>query len=381
MLNDLQVAWLLKKVAYFWQPVLSEFTRLVPQTTVLTANWPGFAGGYEQSFRVDVIGQQRLIVLGRSQTSYAPTLMYLSPKVVIPLLRQRPQILFTDGFSLWTLLVLWLKPWLKWRVVIIYDGSAPGVDHRQSRWRLSIRRLITRYTDAFISNSSVSKDYLTQCLKAQEQTIFTTPYLVTDGKSLLTVSQSFDWDLSSWQRPLFLYVGQIIPRKGLRELINACSVLQAQRIHHYCVLMVGDGEQRQELEALTQSNGLSSQIQWLGAVEYGRLGAYLQLADVFVLPTLEDVWGMVIPEAMTFGKPILCSQYAGAAELVINGSNGYCFDPHQPERLAALMQRFIDRPHLIAEMGEQSKAIMSRHTPKKAAQALLKVVMSLDSSS
>jgi glycosyltransferase involved in cell wall biosynthesis len=237
---------------------------------------------------------------------------------------------------------------------------------------------MTRYTDAFITNSSISKDYLTQCLKAQEQTIFTTPYLVTDGKSLLTASQNVEWDFSVWQRPLFLYVGQMIPRKGLRELMSACSVLQAQGIHHYCVLMVGDGEQRQELEALTHTHGLSRQIQWLGAVEYGSLGAYLQLADVFVLPTLEDVWGMVIPEAMAFGKPILCSQYAGAAELVIHGCNGYCFDPYQPERLAALMQRFIDCPHLIADMGQQSKVIMSRHTPEKAAQALLNVVMSLD---
>jgi glycosyltransferase involved in cell wall biosynthesis len=77
---------------------------------------------------------------------------------------------------------------------------------------------------------------------------------------------------------------------------------------------------------------------------------------------------------MMFGKPIICSQWAGASEMVIEGENGYIFDPHQPEQLAQLMSKFIDNPNLIEKMGRKSEEIMSEHTPEAVAQSLAEVV-------
>jgi glycosyltransferase involved in cell wall biosynthesis len=111
-----------------------------------------------------------------------------------------------------------------------------------------------------------------------------------------------------------------------------------------------------------------------GWVEYGRLGAYFQQADVFVFPTFEDVWGMVALEAMVFGKPVLCSKWAGAAEVIVEGENGYIFDPYEPEGLAIAMRRFLDHPELIESMGKQSQQLISQNNPSSAAQFFVEVI-------
>jgi glycosyltransferase involved in cell wall biosynthesis len=82
---------------------------------------------------------------------------------------------------------------------------------------------------------------------------------------------------------------------------------------------------------------------------------------------------MVVLEAMVMGKPILCSKWAGASELVIDGENGYCFDPYETEQLAQLMGRFIDNPELAVRLGDNSQQLMRQYTPEAAAQFLAKV--------
>lgn len=82
---------------------------------------------------------------------------------------------------------------------------------------------------------------------------------------------------------------------------------------------------------------------------------------------------MVVPEAMVFAKPILCSKGAAACELIAEGENGYIFDPHDPSCLAEAMRRFLDNPDLIKSMGERSRELIAQKTPETAAQAYVEV--------
>jgi glycosyltransferase involved in cell wall biosynthesis len=111
----------------------------------------------------------------------------------------------------------------------------------------------------------------------------------------------------------------------------------------------------------------------VGRVPFDRIGTYFHNADVFVLPTLEDTWGVVTLEAMLLGKPILCSSGAGTAELVVSGENGYVFAPENPDKLADLMQLFLDNPALIPAMGARSQQIMEQYTPVAAAQCMASI--------
>ena len=370
---NLRIAWLLPSAFYYWQPAISKLAQLFPQTTVFTGLWQGFAPGFENSFAVEVL-ERKVIQLTRTSTGYGNNFTYLSLNIINRLIRFKPDLIFTSSFGVWTMLALLLKPLAKWRVVIAYEGSSPSVDYRGSAPRLALRRAMVKAADALITNSKAGKAYLIDILKAKESNVFHQPYEVPATTALVgCTKEDKQSNLHQLQRPVFLFVGGIIPRKGLHLLLEACVVLQKQGYRNYTLLVVGDGAQRQELEAFSQTHELADCVKWAGRVNYGNLGAYFNSADVFVLPTLEDTWGVVVLEAMALGKPVLCSKWAGAAEMVIEGENGYLFEPQQPEELAKVMRRFIEQPNLSKSMGDKSQQLMAQHTPEVAAQFLAKV--------
>lgn len=371
--NSTRIAWLVPTAWFYWQPFLSEFTKLFPQTKVFTGRWPGFARGFEDSLSVEVVGQQQIIAMTKVEEGYGSNFTYLSPNIVGHLLKFRPRLIFSSSFGVWTILALFFKFLGGWKVIIAYEGSAPSVDYRNSALRLALRRAMVRFADGCISNSQAGKNYLIEILRSPAEKTFAHPYEVPDAESLLDNTEATGVDFSGWKRPIFLFVGSIIPRKGLSRLLQACVQLKQQGLHDYTVLVVGDGTQRQELEAYANEHQLNDCVQWIGRVEYTRLGDYFRNADIFVLPTLEDTWGLVVLEATIFGKPVLCSTGAGTAELIDDGENGYCFDPRQPNRLADLMGQFIQNPDKIAVMGKQAQQRMAQYTPKAAADFLERV--------
>jgi glycosyltransferase involved in cell wall biosynthesis len=371
MPSNPRIAWLLPVAWFYWQPFLSEFVRLFPQTHIFTALWPGFAQGLEESFSVTQLGKMTFFETTQNSTGYGSGFTYLSPRIVGALLQFRPQVIFADSFRIWTILALLLKPLGGWRVILAYEGSSPGVDYRGSALRLWLRRLMVKGSDAYITNSQAGAAYLSEVLGADADRVFARPYEVPDIQPMLADPAGFQ---PSQGRPLFLFVGHTVPRKGLPRLLEACVLLQKQGFTDYQVVAVGDGEQREELIAFVRSHDLEKQVSLPGRVEYGQLGAYFAQADVFVFPTLEDTWGTVVLEAMLFAKPVLCSCWAGTAELIREGENGSVFDPHHSEQLAERMRGFIEQPERAAIMGQKAKQDMVAYTPAAIAQSLSKVV-------
>lgn len=374
---DLRIAWLVPSVELgaYWQPVLKEFSQVFKNTIFYTGLvWPGFDPSLPGANIIQLVGEMKSLEMTKTQ-GYSRRLMLVSPGIIGELIKFKPQLVFAQAYSLWTLLALLLKPWGKWKFVIIYDGSSPNSDFRDSKLRSWFRRLMTRYADAFIANSEGARDYLIEGVGAKSELVFTRTYLVPDAKTL----QHFENNQAQLvlKSPVFLYVGRITPRKGLNALLEACSILQAQGYQDYTLMVIGTGEQQEELEVFIKNHNLS-QVKWIGWVEYGSLGIYFQQADVFVFPTFEDIWGMVALEAMVFGKPVICSKWAGAAEMVSDGRNGYIFDPYQPQQLASIMQRFLDDPKQIEVMGEQSKQLIEQKNPSVAAQSFVEIISFLN---
>lgn len=376
-MDNYRIAWLFPSLegASYWHPVLSEFTKIFTQTVVYTGSWPGFASGFENAFQVEVVGKVKFIEVADS-TSYVPNFTYASPKIVSYLLQFKPDVIFTSSFSIWTLLALLLKFLGRWKVVITYDGSSPTYDYRHSPFRLFFRRIMVRLADAFITNSHAGKAYLTEVLGATEDRVFARPYEVPDP-SAMKASSSNDQNILKDRKPIFLFIGQLIHRKGLQYLLASCAALKAQGISDYTLLILGTGSEQQEFQDLSQSYGLEGCVRWIGQVNYEHLSTYFINSDVFVFPTLEDTWGMVVLEAMSFGKPVLCSKWAGASEMIIESENGSAFDPYQPQTLISLMQRFIENPDLSIQMGEKSRQIIAPHTPKAVAKFLTEVVRTI----
>ena len=364
--TGVRAAWLFPSLrkGNYWHPIFRDFSQRF-ETIVYAGLWPGFSPGLEDTFEVEVVGQTQF------GQDYSARIANASPKIIIPLLKFRPQIIFTSGFSIWTILALALKPLTGWRVAILYDGSSPSIDFRNSWARLLLRRSLARMADGFCANSGAAKDYLIEVLNAPPARVFGNTYLVPDLTALLPSNGDIAPVASlpvanDPQITTFLFVGELIPRKGMRQLLQACARLNRSSNHHYRLLAIGDGEERVELAQLATAEHLDDIVTWVGWVPYEQLGAYFQLADALIFPTLEDVWGMVVLEAMAFGLPVLCSQWAGAAELIVAGENGELFDPHQPLELAALMERVLQQPLLLETMGATAHRMTAHHTPAAA---------------
>jgi len=373
-MNDIRVVWLLPVAWFYWQPTLSELAQFFPQTKVFTGLFPGFANGLEGKLDVEVVGRFRVIEINRNEDSYGDNFTYLSPSIIGHLLKTRPHIIFSSSFGVWTILALMLKPLLWYRVVIAYEGSSPGVDYRNSPLRLFVRRLMVWMADACITNSHAGKSYLVDVLNAPKDQVFVEPYEIPDERTLPGESPEVSQNFEHLQRPIFLFVGHLIPRKGLPTLLEASAMLRSRGYSDFTILVVGSGDQQAELEKFCQEHGLSDRVTWVGRVSYDKIGGYFKNSDVFVFPTQEDTWGVVALEAMLLGKPILCSKGAGTSELVMHGENGYVFSPQNVNELADLMQKLLDQPELIQKMSQRSREIMARHTPEASAQCLAEIV-------
>lgn len=369
-INQCRIAWLLPAMGtggISFQHLLSEFIRVFPNTIVFTGQWPGYARGYENAYAVQEVGATRYIELAKTMTGYSVGFSYVSPQIISKLLEFKPRVILANAFSVWTLIALLLKPIGRWKVIIIHEGCSPGVDYRSSPLRLGSRRWMVKWADAYVVNGQAAEEYFTVVLGASEERVFNRPFLVPSLKAVLQCPEQETLQIRDrLPQPIFLFVGQLIPRKGLKTLLEACLFLKAEGYRDYTLLVIGEGEQRQELEAFATQQNLTNQVRWLGKVEYRCMGVYFQQADVFVFPTIEDIWGMVLPEAMAFGKPVISSKGAGAIELVMHQKNGFVFDPGDFKELAEYMRQFIDRPDLIKTMGEMSTQIMELHTPENA---------------
>ena len=376
-LRNSRIAWVypMSGLAFYLQPVLREFTQLFPNTVLFTGEWPGYVPGCEHTFKVECVGKTRDLKWKwqRNDTGYERGFHLLSPVLIPKLLKFDPAVIFVSGLNLWTLLIILLKPLKRWHIILVYSGSSPNVDMDDAKLRQFVRQRMARYIHGAITNSQAGKAYLTKVLGINPEYVFARPYQIPDKAALLAPNEAAHSLGRELPRPIFLFIGQTIHRKGIPCLLDACKILEVAGERQYSVIVIGDGNQRQALEQQTQEMGLGDRVKWVGWVEYGKLGSFFQTLDVLVFPTLDDIWGMVVLEAMLFGKPVLCSQKAGAKEMIIPGENGFVFDPYQPQELASYMQKFIQNPELIAPMGERSQQLVAPYSPEAIAQQLAQV--------
>ena len=145
---------------------------------------------------------------------------------------------------------------------------------------------------------------------------------------------------------VFLAVGRFVERKGFANLLSAWSRLPIGQRRTNTLVLVGDGPERARLQSLAAGID-DADIRFLGRREGSELAACYALADVFVFPSLVDVWGLVVNEAMASGLPVLGSCYAGASQQLLHGNDaGEVFDPARLDDFACLLERWCTKPNL-----------------------------------
>ncbi len=145
--------------------------------------------------------------------------------------------------------------------------------------------------------------------------------------------------------PRLLFVGGNLQRKGIRGLIRAVRLLVIEG-HAVIVDVVGDNRMRRKIMTLVDQAGLGRYFRFWGWVDPEGIIKFYRNADIFVMPSVMEAYGLVYLEAMSYGVPVIAAGTGGVGELIKDGKNGILVDPHNTvelkERILGLMKdRFL----------------------------------------
>jgi glycosyltransferase involved in cell wall biosynthesis len=152
-----------------------------------------------------------------------------------------------------------------------------------------------------------------------------------------------------------LFVGRLVERKGVTNLIDAMQRLPADL--NPILTLIGDGPERAALELKAHANGLKGRVVFSGHVDDSALQEAYAATDVFVLPAVIDArgdtegLGVVLLEAMSCAVPVVGSGIGGITDIIENEVSGLLVPPADPDKLAGALERLARDPALAARLG------------------------------
>jgi glycosyltransferase involved in cell wall biosynthesis len=252
--------------------------------------------------------------------------------------RFSPDVVISGELGARTLIAAAYTRLFRRRLVVYYEGTS-HTDRDLSAKQRWLRRLMRHTPHAYMVNGSQGRDYLQSiCVPANRvfeigEAVDAEPFeepLTTEKRSAIRTELGV-------RGQCFLFCGALIPRKGLDQLLDAWELFTEQDDVNATLLVVGDGPDRAKLERRITDTGLNN-VRLIGHLQRDRLPAIYHASDVFVFPTREDCWALVVNEAMVAGLPVINSKYAGSADLISEGVTGWTIDPLDPEDLLRGLQ-------------------------------------------
>lgn len=249
------------------------------------------------------------------------------------------------------------------------DISAGRSPAKQAAKRLFFKGF-DRLVDGYLCIGSLNRAFY-QGFGVAERKLFSVPYAVDNAhfQSRIAAAAPEREALRARLglepgRPVVLFSGKLIPRKRPFDLLDAHDRLvgdpAARRPY---LLFAGDGELRPELEArIAGRDGADGgDVRLLGFQNQGELAALYDLADVFVLPSEREAWGLVVNEAMNAGRAIIVNDRIGAgADLVRGGENGFVYPVGDVAALTVSLLTILRDPARLEAMGRRSREIIDR---------------------
>jgi glycosyltransferase involved in cell wall biosynthesis len=287
----------------------------------------------------------------------------IQPGIMKSLRLIKPDVVIGDGFFQWSFYGYIYKIISKCKLVICYERTRHT--ERKSQWyRKFYRKLMIKFTDALCCNGYLSKEYL-EYLGVPSFKI-TTGYMVHEHKVYEGLSVSNFKEASS--QKTFLFVGQLVKRKGVDLLMNAWSTRMKDL--DCKLVLVGDGELKEWVQNFIAENNITN-VEVIGKVEHKEIPHYYEACDVFVMPTLEDNWSLVVPEAMSHAKPVITTIYNGCYYELITEDTGLAVDPLKPLEMSNSLQVMYEKTDdELKSMGVAASNMVSSRDSKSAANAI-----------
>lgn len=253
-------------------------------------------------------------------------------------------------------------------IAVLLREEMSGISAERSAARRTAKRIamagLDRLVAAYLAIGSANRDYYREHGIAQAR-IFPMPYAVDNARFRQAAAEARPLRASLLaglgipaDRPVAVTAARLVEAKAQVDLIEAWR-LWTQRIppeRRPFLLLVGEGPLRAQLEHA--ADGLET-VRFAGFRNQTELPGFYAAAELFVLPSRREPWGLVINEAMNAGCAILASDRVGAArDLVRDGVNGMVFPAGSVPALAEALERLFADPQRLAEMGRQSLSII-----------------------
>lgn len=237
-------------------------------------------------------------------------------------------------------------------VVSSYYGAELNWTKKQLRPLLPLARAMVRNADVV---TAISTDTANSVRQLHDRPIEIIPYGIT-----------IDPAPRPWSVPLegpgpytILFAGRLVERKGVHHLIEA--VRRMRHREQAIVRIVGDGSKRAALQALAVERGVQDRVRFDGFVSREELSRAFAQCDMFVLPAARDAkgdvegLGVVLLEALTYGKPVVGSNTGGITDIVLHDRTGLLVPPGDPQALADALDQLIDNPAHARQLGEAGR--------------------------
>ena len=154
------------------------------------------------------------------------------------------------------------------------------------------------------------------------------------------------WEVEqTYKKVSLIFVGQLIERKGVINLLKAVKIISESH-KDFHLTIIGTGELEPLLTNFIHENQLENTVNLLGVINSENIIDYIKKADLLILPSVFDGWGMVINEALQSYVPVLVSDKCGAKELVNHEQNGFIFQHNSVQSLSENLQKFLNLSHV-----------------------------------
>lgn len=302
----------------------------------------------------------------------------VSPGLIRQVIATKPDVMVSDGFMQWTYAPLVVRALKHIPHVMLYERTA-HTERTASRSRKLYRKFVSHWIDAIGCNGKLTGDYVKQLLGWDDSRL-TYGHMVADVAGMADkVRLISDGDVNNLREKygikgtMLLFVGQLISRKGVMELLRAWDDFKKNSTDDCTLVYVGSGVQEKELKDYATANNVQGFVM-TGAVDYEQIAKFYKAADCFIIPTLEDNWSLVVPEAMACGLPIATSIYNGCHPELVHRENGWTFDPLNRESILHVLQNIVVNREHLKPMGEQSLRIVANETAERAAKSIMDAI-------
>lgn len=257
----------------------------------------------------------------------------------------------------------------------LYEVDGAMIGYGESSLKRNIKSFFLKGAKAYISPSEITDEYL-QYYAGAKVCIHRYPFSSLSDVDILPnpltqeEKQIIRKQLGIKEQKMILGVGQFIHRKGFDVLMQAAKNMD----RNIGIYIVG-GKPTEEYLKMQVEYGLS-QVHFEGFKTKNELAEYFKAADLFVLPTREDIWGLVINEAMAYGLPVVTTNKCVAGMELISDKD--CLvDIDNPEQLKNIMETLMNDDNRRERLAAENLMKIKGYTVEKMAEAHIKVFESI----